>query len=533
MLNLYKLEQRIEQGMQKGHVPGLALAIVKDQEVIYARGFGVTSVEDGGAPITPQTLFRIGSTTKPMTGTAIMRLVEAGKLDLDRPVKEYIDWLTLSEEDVAGRVTLRMLMSHTAGLPTAAEHFGRRDREGLEAFVRERIPRFPLIAPPGKLFSYSNPGICFAGYIAEVVSGKPFVELMQELVFDPLEMNRTTFDPTVAMTYPLAQSHDLKQDGTLSVQHRFADNVAHYPAGFVMSTVLDLANFAMMQMHQGCFRDRQVLSPESVSTMQASQVDLYTLTGTGYGLTFGVDTYKELRRVGHDGGISTFVSRFDMLPDEDVAVIMLFNRGSMEFESEGIVNSIFDELLGLPEEIPGPQEVEAERSYWPRYSGSYLGQWVGLATVRTSEDHLALDLNGKIIPLKALRQDLYFGERPESKDRISVGFVPEVEGPTQYILIDGNMCRRIERDRPFEADPAAWSGYAGVYASEGLDTYTVGIKDGHLVIHSQVDNAEVKCFPLDKRRFACEWGFFEFLVDDNGVATSVKQGDMWTFSRMS
>jgi len=158
---------------------------------------------------------------------------------------------------------------------------------------------------------------------------------------------------------------------------------------------------------------------------------------------------------------------------------------------------------------------------------------VGLATVRTSEDHLALDLNGKIIPLKALRQDLYFGERPESKDRISVGFVPVVEGPTQYIMIDGNMCSRIERDLAFEPDPAACSAYDGVYASEGLDTYTVGIKDGRLVIHSQVDNAEVNCFPLDERRFACAWGFFEFLVDDNGVATSVKQGDMWTFSRMS
>src|SRR6266568_4860568 len=464
MLNFYKLEQRIEQGMQKGHVPGLALAIVKDQEVIYARGFGVTSIEDGGVPVTPQTLFRIGSTTKPMTGTAILRLVEAGKLDLDRPVKEYIDWLTLSEEDVADRVTLHMLMSHSAGLPTDAEHFGRRDREGLEAFVRERIPRFPLIAPPGKLFSYSNPGICLAGYIAEVVGGKPFV--------------------------------------------------------------------ALMQMHQGCFKDKQILAPESVATMQASQVDLYTLTGTGYGLTFGVDTYKGLRRVGHDGGISTFVSGFDMLPDESVAVIMLFNRGSMEFDSEGIVNSIFDELLGLPEETPGPQEVEAERSYWPRYAGSYLGQWVGLAIIQVTEDQLALDLNGKIIPLKALRQDLYFGERPEGKGRISVGFVPEVEGPTQYILIDGNMCKRIERDRAFEPEPAVWSGYAGVYASEGLDTYTVSTKDGHLVIHSQVDNAEVKCFPLDKRRFACAWGFFEFLVDDNGVATAVRQGDMWTFRRV-
>src|SRR5947209_7176403 len=219
MLNFCKLEQRIEQGMQKGHVPGLALAIVKDQEVIYARGFGVTSVEDGGLPVTPQTLFRIGSTTKPLTGTAVMRLVEAGQIDLDRPVRDRLDWFALSEPG-AERVTLRMLMSHTAGLPTAAEHVGAREPGGLEAYLRREIASLPLVAPPGRVWSYSNPGISLVGHLAEVAAGKPYAELMRELVFDPLEMGRTTFDPTVAMTYPLAQSHDRAEDGTLSVQHR-------------------------------------------------------------------------------------------------------------------------------------------------------------------------------------------------------------------------------------------------------------------------------------------------------------------------
>jgi CubicO group peptidase (beta-lactamase class C family) len=118
MLNIYKLEQRIEEQMQATHVPGLALAIVKDQEVMYARGFGVTSVEDAGLAVTPQTLFRIGSVTKSLTGTMIMRLVEQGKLDLDKPVKAYIDRFTLSEQRAAEQVTLRMLLSHTSGLPT-------------------------------------------------------------------------------------------------------------------------------------------------------------------------------------------------------------------------------------------------------------------------------------------------------------------------------------------------------------------------------------------------------------------------------
>jgi CubicO group peptidase (beta-lactamase class C family) len=118
MLNFYQLEQGIEAKMHESHIPGLALAIVQEHKLIYARGFGVTSVEGGGIPVTPETLFRIGSITKPLTGTAIMRLVEAGKLDLDIPVKAYIGWFRLSDPEATEHVTLRMLLSHTSGLPT-------------------------------------------------------------------------------------------------------------------------------------------------------------------------------------------------------------------------------------------------------------------------------------------------------------------------------------------------------------------------------------------------------------------------------
>src|SRR5437764_6705663 len=251
MFNLYTLEKSITRHMDTAQVPGLALAIVRGQEVLYARGFGMTSVEDGGIPVTPQTLFRIGSTTKSLTGTALLRLVEAGMLELDRPLKDYIGWLTFNEPTAVEKITLRMLLSHTAGLPTDTPLQDRRSPEGLETFMREQLPQCSLVAEPGKLFAYSNIGLMVAGFLAQYVYGQPFTQVMQDLVFTPLDMQRTTFDPTIAMTYPLAQAHTVNDKGKLVVEHRFFEDTASYPASFAMSTVLDLANFATMHLNNG------------------------------------------------------------------------------------------------------------------------------------------------------------------------------------------------------------------------------------------------------------------------------------------
>lgn len=531
MLNIQALEQDIEEQMQAAQVPGLALAAIQDLEVIYSRGFGVSSVEDGGLPVTPQTLFRIGSITKSMTTTAIMRLVEAGKLELDRPVRDYVPWLTFSQEEAAEQITLRRLLSHTAGLPTSHTRFGRRAPSGLEEYVRQDVPQYPFVAPPGKLYSYSNPGIRIAGYIAEAVSGQPYMQLMQELVFDPLEMKRTTFDPTVAMTYPLAQSHDLHDDGTLSVQHRYADDTGGYPSGAVISTAMDLTHFAIMQMNHGHFRDRRILSTESVAEMHRIQVDKYAVSGAGYGLALDVDRYKGMRRVGHEGSISTFGSRLAMVPEAGTAVVLLFNRApGFWARAETISDRILDHVLNLPAEASQPRTIEPDRSLWPLYTGAYLGDWRGLARVEIEDGQLTLNWNGEALPLSPTRDDLYFGGRSGNGETVSVGFIAEAGEPVQYIQVNSSPCLRIQYDTTWTPAPETWQAYIGKYT--GVEKVAVRIEDDQLFLYSEDVDKEMLCVPLSNTCFACDVGLVEFHVADDGRVPSLRLGKVYTLNRM-
>jgi CubicO group peptidase (beta-lactamase class C family) len=531
MLNIQALERDIEEQMQVAHVPGLALAVVQDWEVIYSRGFGITSVEDGGLPVTPETLFRIGSITKSMTTTAIMRLVEVGKLDLDRPVRDYVPWLSFSQEVAAEQITLHRLLSHTAGLPTSHTRFGRRAPSGLEEYVRQDVPRYPFVAPPGKLYSYSNPGIRIAGYIAEVVSGQLYTQLMQELVFDPLEMKRTTFDPTVAMTYPLAQSHDLHDDGTLSVQHRYADDTGGYPSGAVISTAMDLTHFAIMQMNHGRFGDRRILSAESVAEMHRIQVDKYTTSGSGYGLALDIDRYKGMRRVGHEGSISTFGSRLVMVPEAGTAVVLLFNRApGFWTRAEAISDRILDQVLNLPKEAPQPKTIEPDRSSWPLHTGAYLGDWRGLAIVGIEDGQLALNWNGGVLPLSAIREDLYFGRRPGNGETVSVGFIPEAGEPVQYIQVNSSPCQRIQLDTTWTPAPETWQAYTGRYS--GVEEFAVRVEDDQLFVYSEEVDREMPCVSLSNTCFACDVGLIEFHVADDGTLPSLRLGKVYTLNRM-
>lgn len=536
MLNFSKLEQEIKRQMQEAKIPGLALAIVRGQEVIYAQGFGVTSVEEGGVPVTPGTLFRIGSVTKPLTGTAVMRLVESGVLDLDAPVKKYVPWLKFSEPGAAEGITLRMLMSHTAGLPHVSHEndpFGRCDPGGLEAHMRERMPHYPMIAPPGKVYSYGNADIDLVGYVAERVSGKPYPQLMQELVFDPLEMRHTTFEPHVAMTYPLAQAHDLAEDGTLRVLHRFADNSTQYPSGFAISTVLDLARFAILHLNQGVFRGQRILSSESVAEMHQTQADMYTIAHAGYGLTFASRTYNGIRCVGHGGVLTTYRSYFILAPSRGTAVILLSNRRDPGLLLEPLAHNILHRVLNLPKQVAIPEAVEPDRALWPRYVGSYVGNRTGLAAIQTVKDQLILELNGHRVPLRALRQDLYFGQRSGSAEMVSVGFIPERRGQTQFIMVDGSPCQRLQSDAAFVPDPTMWKAYVGTYTRRVgyLDTLRVRMDGDHLFVHSKELSREVACIPLGNVRFACDLGLIEFHMDNQGRVPALRLRSTYTLPR--
>ena len=530
MADFQAVESRIEAEMQRHQVPGLALAAVREGEVVYARGFGVSSVETG-QPVTPDTLFRIGSITKALTATAVMRLVEAGKLDLDRPVKEYLPGLHFSDDQVSGQITLRRLLSHSAGLPTDHSPYGPRHQGALADYVRVQVPGYRFIAPPGKLYAYSNPGPRIAGYVAEVVAGRPYTELMQELVFDPLSMTRTTFDPTVAMTYPLAQSHAL-EEGKLRVEHRYADDAGGYPSGFAISTVLDLAQFARMQMAGGRLDGHQVLLAESVAEMQTAQVERLTTAAGGYGLGLALDRYRSQWRATHNGSISAFGSRMAFIPAAGSAVIVLANRaGGFWGEMEGIVDAVLDEILGMPSPQPAPETVEPNRAAWPPYTGSYLGDWVGLVTVCVDDGQLILDWNGSRIPMQAHRDGVYFGQRPGSGEIVTAGFVDEGGQPTHYVQINSSPAERFEPAPAVAARPETWAAYAGRYL--GAEDLTFRVDGGRLLVYSVDEGREMPCVPLGPGRFACDVGVIEFTRAVDGSVAEVVFGRVYTLRRFA
>lgn len=406
-----RLERDVCEQMEAGKVPGLALAIFDDREMRYAKGFGVTSLDEGGVPVTPHTLFRIGSTTKPLTGTAVMRLVERGLLDLDRPIAAYVPELLITLPTSA-RITMRMLLSHSAGLAHS---------EAL------------CIAEPGRVFSYSNPSLDLASYVAEAVSGTAYLELMRELLFAPLGMHRTTFDPLVALTYPVALGHELLADGSVRAEHRFAENTAQYPSAFALSTVLDLAAFGQLHLAGGAFAGAQLLSSETVAEMQQRQVEFYTPAGDGYGLAFVTERYKGLRRVKHGGMIGSYGSLFVLAPERRLGFAALYNLTDL-LSLNDLEAYLFDTLLTPPDDAPALTPFEPDRSRWEQYVGAYRNgeQAAHVAIEGTS---LSIRLGDTSLPLVAYRQECYANQ----EHGLSVGFVAEPAGPVRYLVVDGEL----------------------------------------------------------------------------------------------
>src|SRR5258708_4260141 len=232
--------------------PGAAGAVVSGTTIVFSHGYGIASV-DTSEPVLPEMLFRLGSTTKMFTAAAVTGLVVEGKIDLDAPVSRYIAGL----DETIGKLTANQLLSHTSGLRDEAPMFGSHDETALGNGIHAWKADF-LFAPPGRIYSYSNPGFWLAGYLAETVSGKPYADVIADRLFGPLGMKRSTLRPTMAMTWPLAQGHEV-QNGKLEVTRPAADNASGWPAGSIFSSALDLSRFVIAFMNDGQLDGKEVL----------------------------------------------------------------------------------------------------------------------------------------------------------------------------------------------------------------------------------------------------------------------------------
>ena len=344
----------IREVMERDHVPGAAVGIIHQGQE-YTAGFGVTSVENP-LEVDADTLFQIGSTTKTVTGTIAMRLVEMGKLDLDAPVRTYLPTLRLAHEDVAARVTMRHLLTHTAGW--VGDYFddtGRGD-DSLSIMV-ERMAKLEQLTPLGEIWSYSNSSFYLAGRIIEVLTGKTYETAAREMVLDPIGMTQSFFFPEDVMTYRFAAGHDIQEDKA-QVARPWALPRAAHAAGGLTCSVKDQMRYARFHLGDGTTEDgTRLLSPESMKHMQSPQAP--SALGDSMAITWHLHDVGGVRFVQHGGGTNGQVSTFTMAPARGFALAFPTNAGSGRL-IEDVTAWVFERYLGVKEEVPAPLDLPEE-----------------------------------------------------------------------------------------------------------------------------------------------------------------------------
>lgn len=342
---MFSFDKQLEQILKDNKIAGMSVAVTNRNKVLYAKSFGVDSVERSDIPANPDSLYRIASISKVVTGITIMRLVEEKVLNLDVPVKEYVSWLEFNDPQILQQMTLRHLLSHTSGLPGEYTPDGPREESALEQTLKSGLKELKFNTLPNNgTYLYSNWGIRLASYIAQVKAGKVFSELAKEYVLEPLGMNKTTFDLRVAATYPLSLPHVENSKGELEVVHYINENATRLAAGGLYSSATELCKLARFLLNYG--RNdfgEQLLSVDNLKQMLKKHADIAENSEDGYGLTMAIRKYKDGFIYGHLGSAPPYA--LSMLVDHKsgYGVITLMNtqRDDLRYK---IPEIIFDTL---------------------------------------------------------------------------------------------------------------------------------------------------------------------------------------------
>jgi CubicO group peptidase (beta-lactamase class C family) len=361
-----------------GPVAGATVAVVRDGALFFTKGYGFEDVEKR-TPVDPrETRFRPGSISKLFTWTAVMQLVEAGKLDLDADVNTYLEDIKLPET-WPEPVTLRNLMTHTPGFEDGGIGYLFADSEknlvSLGDWLKAHMPA--RVRPPttdfasGTNASYSNWGTSLAGYIVQTVSGMPFDDYIDQHIFVPLGMKHSTFREPVPGQIEGHEGGGFSVEQGTFVRKGFEFIHATAPAGALSSTATDMAQFMLAYLQNGAVGDGRILAPETVRTMQ-TRVMSPDPALNGHALGFYESWINGRRVIGHGGDTLYFHSELGLIPEANLGFFVSINTGgkgartSIAFQ-EAFVKHYFPARLPIVK----PRADAAERN--ARYAGTYRG----------------------------------------------------------------------------------------------------------------------------------------------------------------
>ncbi len=425
--------------LQRDDIAGAVVMVVKDGKVLLAKGYGYADVKNKKPVTVDATLFRPGSISKTFTWTAVMQLVEQGEIDLNRDVNDYLDFKIPATFDKP--ITMKDLMTHTPGFEeTLKELFvsDAADMRPLQEYVRHHLPK--QIFPPGTTPAYSNYGATLAGYIVQRVSGMPFDDYIEQNIFWPLNMHRTTFrQPLPADLKPL-MSEGYNQASQPAKSFEF---VQAWPAGSLSTTAGDMSHYMIAHLQDGEYNGARILKPETARLMHSRVFGLDPrLNGMAYG--FYEETRNGHRIIGHGGDSQWFHSDLHLMPDDHIGFFVSYNSaGKPGFPGrtalwQGFLNRYF------PYTPPPGQQVANAAQDAKSVAGTY---WVSrrsqtnVAAVVNSLDQARVSVNsdGTI----SVDQAKDFAGNPKHYREIAPLFFRDVNGQSHLAFIKDYAGRQI------------------------------------------------------------------------------------------
>jgi CubicO group peptidase (beta-lactamase class C family) len=333
------IDSYVEEQMQRLKIPGLALAIVKDGQIEYMQAYGIAGAD--GRAATPQTPFLIGGLSKTFTALSLMQLAEAGRIDLDAPIQQYLPWFTVADREASSKMTIRHLLYHTAGFSEVGGYLRNLDPnmadDALEVSVR-RLRAATLNNPPGSEYEFSNINYGILALLVETVSGQSYETYLQQNIFEPLDMQRS-----------FTSQADAHSAGASSGYYPFFgvpivfDNLMPYsrvivPTGGLYSSAEDMAHYLIAQLNQGGYGSEAILSPQGMAELHRPGIEVNQRDSFAMGwwvvpfydsiihqTSNGTTNYSLDTAINFEGTWDGFHSFALMVPQEKVGVVVLMN----------------------------------------------------------------------------------------------------------------------------------------------------------------------------------------------------------------
>ncbi len=431
--------------MDSNHIPGAVVVVVKDGEVFFAKGYGYADLENK-TPVDPATtLFRPGSVSKLFTWTAIMQLVEAGKLDLDADVNIYLDFEIPAT--YVQPITLRLIMTHMAGFEDRGDglfKLNEKEISSLETYIKTNLPA--RVFPPGQFGAYSNYASALGGYIIERVSGMPYESYIAINILKPLQMQHSTFEQPLPAELAGFMSKGYNYLNGEYIEGSF-EFVVGSPAGALSASGLDMANFMIAHLQEGEFEGTRILDPETARLMYSP---LYMpdpqMGGMAYG--FFYNTINGQYTLSHGGDTLLFHSQLYLLSESNVGIFVSTNGTAGNVVAEDLIKNFLNRYFPAGESIPlTPTADFAKRAN--QYAGTYYMSRSNFTTfekilsltstidVRVKEEHVYVKFGNKTLPYIEVEPGLLVNPN-DPADRLllkTVGNQVTLSPPMPFVLL--------------------------------------------------------------------------------------------------